>query len=307
MSSLYYSPNPILDQNFTEEETKRAIRHLKSNANCGIDDILNEYLINSTSEYFKLYTKLFNVILKCGIIPEEWSIGIIKPLYKGEGSITDPNNYRVITIIICLSKLFASVINMRLTEYVNTLDVIGPEQAGFRSGFSTNDHIFALKMLIDLFLHTKKRLYVCFVDYANAFNSVNRVLLWQKLLACQVNGNIFRVINNLYLKAKSCVSSNESVSTLFPCQVGVGQGGNLSPFLFSIYLSDPKEFLSRKCDCFNFIQNMATEFVDDAEVVVFLKIYLLLYADDTVILAETPNDLFQEVKLETKVHVILKK
>ena len=52
---------------------------------------------------------------------------------------------------------------------------------------------------------------------------------------------------------------------------------------------------------------MATEFVDDAEVVVFLKIHLLLYADDTVILAEIPNDLFQEVKLETKVHVILKK
>ena len=55
---------------------------------------------------------------------------------------------------------------MRLTEYVNTLDVIGPEQAGFRSGFSTNDHIFALKKVIDLFLHTKKRLHVCFVDYA---------------------------------------------------------------------------------------------------------------------------------------------
>ena len=75
---------------------------------------------------------------------------------------------------------------MRLTEYVNRLDVIGPEQAGFRSGFSTNDHIFALKMVIDLYLHTKKRLYDCFVDYAKAFDSVKRVLLWQKLIACQV-------------------------------------------------------------------------------------------------------------------------
>ena len=291
MSSLYYSPNPILDQNFTEEEIKRAIRHLKNNKSSGIDEILNEYLINSTSEYIKLYTELFNVILKCGIIPEEWSFGIIKPLYKGKGSRTDPNNYRGITIISCLSELFTSVINMRLTKYVNTLDVIGPEQAGFRSGFSTNDHIFALKMLIDLFLHAKKILYVCFVDYAKTFDSVNRVLLWQKLLACQVNGNMFRVINNLYLKAKTRVLSNDLVSTLFPCQVGARQGGNLSPLLFSIYLSDLKEFLSRKCDGLNFIQNLATEFVDDAEVVVFLKLHLLLYADDTVILAVTPNDL----------------
>ena len=77
---------------------------------------------------------------------------------------------------------------MRLTKYVNTPDVIGPEQMGFRSGFSTNDHIFALKMLIDLYLHTKKRLYVCFVDYAKAFDSIKRVLLWQKLITCQVNG-----------------------------------------------------------------------------------------------------------------------
>ena len=102
---------------------------------------------------------------------------------------------------------------------------------------------------------------------------------------------MFRVINNLYLKAKSCVSSNESVSTLFTCQVGVRQVGNLPPLLFSIYLSDLKEFLSRKCDGLNFIQNLATEFVGDAEVVVFLKLHLLLYADDTVILAEIPNDL----------------
>ena len=197
MSSIYYSPNPILHQNFTEEDIKRAIRHFKNKTSCGIDVILNEYLVSSTSKYIKLYTKLFNVILKCGIIPEEWSIGIIKPLYKGKGSRTDPDNYRGITIISCLSKVFTSVINMRLTEYVNTLDLIGPEQAGFRSGFWTNDHIFALKILIDLFLHTKNKSYVCFVDYAKAFNSVNRVLLWQKLLACQVNGNMFRVINNL--------------------------------------------------------------------------------------------------------------
>ena len=85
-------------------------------------------------------------------------------MYKGKGSRTYPNSYRGMTIITCLSKLFTSVINMRLTEYVNTLDVIGPNQAGFRSGFSTNEQIFALKMLIDLFLHTKKKLHVCFVD-----------------------------------------------------------------------------------------------------------------------------------------------
>ena len=76
-----------------------------------------------------------------------------------------------------------------------------------------------------------------------------------------------RLSNVKCLKAKSCVSSNESVSTLFPCQVGVRQEGNLSPLLFSLHLSDLKEFLSKKCDGLNCIQNMATEFVDDTDVV----------------------------------------
>ena len=67
--------------------------------------------------------------------------------------------------------------------------------------------------------------------------------------------------------------------------------GKPFPVVIFAIPTDLKEFLSRKCDGLNYIQNLATEFVDDTEVVVFLKLHLLLYADDTVILAETPNDL----------------
>ena len=68
----------------------------------------------------EIYTKLFNLIFFSGKTPNEWSIGIIKPIYKQKGSCDDPNNYRGITILSCFGKLFTSVINSRLV--LNKLD-----------------------------------------------------------------------------------------------------------------------------------------------------------------------------------------
>ena len=106
---------------------------------------------------------------------------------------------------------------------------------------------------------------------------------------------MLRVINNLYLKAKSCVSSNGTFTTLIPCQVGVRQGKHCPPLLFSLYLADITQFLVVKCDGLTYIQNLTTEFVDDDQIATFLKLHLLLYADDTVLLAETPEDLQQSL------------
>ena len=190
---------------------------MENNKSCGTDQILNEYLKNTTSDCIKLYTKLFNVILNTGIVPEKWVIGVVKPIYKGKGSKTDPDNYRGITILSCLGKLFTSILEKRLSDFLDHFNMNGPEQAGFKSGFSAGDHMYVLKILIDLFLFNNKRLYMCFVDYKKAI----------------------MLVHNMYNQAKSCVSLPDgSVLSMFQCEVGVRQGENLSPLLFSIYPSD---------------------------------------------------------------------
>ena len=209
-----------------------------TNVSCGLDQIINEYMKNSLTEYIELYVKLFNLVLKSGIMPEDWCVGVIKPLYKGEGDEADPNNYRGITIVRCMGKSFTCVLNTRLSEYLRVYKLNGSEQAGFKADYSTVDHISNLKALIDLFLFRHKRLYVCFVDFKKAFDNVNKLNLWQKLISCNITGKILPIIKNMYNKSKSCVSTNGTKSTNFPCQMGVRQGGNLSPLLFSIYLSD---------------------------------------------------------------------
>ena len=161
---------------------------MKNNKSCGTDQILNEYLKNTTSDCIKLYTKLFNVILNTGIVPEKWVIGMVKPIYKGKGSKTDPDNYRGITILSCLGKLFTSILEKRLSDFFNHFNINIPEQAVFKSGFSAEDHMYVLKILIDLFFN--KRLCMCFVDYKKAFDNVNRIQLWQKMLDYNINGKI---------------------------------------------------------------------------------------------------------------------
>ena len=92
-----------------------------------------------------VYAKLFNIILSTGIVPDDWAISIIRPIYKNRGDDTDPNNYRGISLLSCFGKLFTSCLNERLSNFVKAHDTVGPEQAGFKSDNSTIDHIFVLK------------------------------------------------------------------------------------------------------------------------------------------------------------------
>ena len=94
---------------------------------------------------------------------------------------------------------YISDINERLIKFVELNKVIGEEQAGFRSGYSTQDHIFTLHSIIDIYLNkfsTTKRLYCAFIDYQKAFDLVDRSSLWSKLLTYNINGRLMKLIHN---------------------------------------------------------------------------------------------------------------
>ena len=139
----------------------------------------------------KLTCEFFNLILDTGILPASWTIGLITPIYKRKGDINDPDNYRGITLLSCLGKLFTMTINSRLNSYLEENQLLGEEQAGFREGYSTLDHIFSLHCIIELALSQKKRLYCAFIDYRKAFDTVKRSSLWLKLLKHDIKGKVF--------------------------------------------------------------------------------------------------------------------
>ena len=277
----------VLNGEISEREVIDAINNLKNNKSPGLDNILNEYLKNSTPGLIQVYCKIFNIVLVTGIIPENWTIGIIKPVYKNKGNNMDPDNFRAITLISCLWKLFTSIINSRLTFFANEISLLSHNQAGFRKGHSTVDNLFVLHTLISLYQSFGKKLFTTFVDFRKAFDTVWRTGLWKKLQNSGVKGKIFNVIFNMYDNIKSCIQYNNKQSDFFPCLTGVRQGENLSPFLFSIFLNDLEIFFTESnLSPLELVSEKSQEALD-----IFIKLFAILYADDTIILADSAQNM----------------
>ncbi|MCG8046717.1 MAG: reverse transcriptase domain-containing protein [Candidatus Thiodiazotropha endolucinida] len=277
--------NEELNVPITPAEILSAVKSLKNNKSPGNDDILNEHIKCTINVMLPVYTKLFNLIFNSGIIPESWVLGDILPIYKNKGSKTLPENYRPITLLSCLGKLFTSIINNRLTSYAEKYEVISHSQSGFRKGFSTVDNLYVIQSLIEMMKTNKNKLYCAFIDFKQAFDNVWRNGLWIKLANSEINGKCLTLIQNMYSNIKSRVTTNEGSTAFFPCCKGVRQGENLSPFLFSIYLNDLEHFFMSHG------ANGVTCEVDEEYLISFAKIFILLFADDTVLFSSSKEDL----------------
>ena len=276
-----------LNAQLTEAEIVRNIKKLKNNKSAGIDYLLNEHIKCTATLLMPLYLVLFNKILNTGEIPEEWLTGLIIPIFKKKGSKEDCNNYRGITLLSCLGKLFTSILNNRLYAFCEENKILGESQAGFRKGYSTLDHIFVLKNAIDLFLTEKKKLFCCFVDYTKAFDMVWREALWYKLLKYGVSGKVLNVIKGMYARVRSCVLLNGERSDYFIASKGVRQGENLSPLLFALFVNDLEEhLLSKECT----YAQLPADTRDN-----YLKLLVLMYADDTILIADSAKKLKQAI------------
>ena len=139
--------------------------------------------------------------------PEAWSLGLIIPIYKKKGDKKDCNNYRGITLLSCLGKLFTTVLNERLKQYCDINEIIKENQTGFRANYSTTDHIFSLKSPLDKFFKNKHKLFCAIVDYQKAFDTVWRKGLFYKLDKSGIfmTSKMFKIVAKMYEGVKSRV------------------------------------------------------------------------------------------------------
>ena len=119
----------------------------------------------------------FHDIYNSGIFPDAWCDSIISPIHKS-GSVNNPENYRAISLINCLCKIFMNILTIRLTDWAESNNVIDESQAGFRKGYGTIDNIFSLQYLIQKYLcRSRGRFYCIFIDFKRAFDSIQHVNL----------------------------------------------------------------------------------------------------------------------------------
>ena len=215
--------NSNLNSPFTIDELRKGIKSLKNDKASGHDKIVNEVLKASNDMMLLAYVNLLNIILDTGHIPDNWTIRIIKPIFEDKGSKNDTDNYRGITLLSCLGKLFTATLNTRLTNFLEDNLLLLENQAGFLCEYSTNDHMFTLKCITDLYLSSGGRLFCAFVDYQKALDTVNRTALWKKLLPYNISGKIVQAITNLYKATKSCVTHKGKTSSFSYSNVGQGK------------------------------------------------------------------------------------
>ena len=234
-------------------------------------------IIKATADIITpLLVALFNKILVHEFSPEDWSLGIIIPLFKS-GEASDPNCYRGITINSCLSKLFMLLMNTRLQKICDDRRIIHFNQIGFTKDFRPADHVFTMKTLIDKSIHNKKPLHVCFVDFRKAYDSVWRDGLYKKLLFYNIDKRFVRLLRNIYSTSSLAVKTQDGRSRIFESKVGLKQGCNLSPLLFNLFIND-------------LLSDINGHF-PDSPILNGIPINGLMYADDLVLISESENGL----------------
>ena len=156
------------------------------------------------------------------------------PIFKS-GDKNLPNNYRGITLLSCLAKLFTRILNGRFAKWAEDNGKINETQFGFRKGRRTQDCLFILNGLIELLFSKGMKLYVCFIDYEKAYDYLDRAALWAKLLKTGISCKTIRIFKSMYEKMKVGVKGDNNY---FSTRVGLLQGEITSPIFFSVFIND---------------------------------------------------------------------
>ena len=223
-----------LNDVITQAEVIKAIKELNSGKSAGPDLLINDFFVNTCETITDKLVILFNIIFGSGHFPLSWVDCVVIPIHK-KGSKNTVDNYRGITFLSGLGKLFTRFLKNRLFFGAESYDILIDEQAGFKSDRSTVDNLFVLHSIIYSALHYGN---YSVLDFRKALNYFNRDCLWFKLLDYGLRGNIFNVIRSMYCEVKTRVRYGGETSNTFNSFLGVRQGESLSPLLFSVYVND---------------------------------------------------------------------
>jgi hypothetical protein len=194
-------------------------------------------------------------------------------VYKGKGSPNNMDSYRGIAVGASISKLFATVITMRMNKWAEKEGFRAAGQAGFRPKRGTPDNVFVLQHTLERARMQGKHIHAAFIDFRKAYDSVNRHLLWAAIKGMGVHGAMLGTLQRMHSNITMRVRLDGELGQPFPAEMGVKQGDPLSPLLFGLFIDRCEQFLATHCP------EVGTHITHD------LLARVLLYADDLVLLA----------------------
>ena len=182
---------------------------------------------------------MVNQCFRTGKFPDPLKCAVITPIFKaGLKYLVD--NFRPISVLILLSKIFERCLFIRLSSFLKKFKIISDDQYGFTKGKSTEDALIAFTDCIYKALDDKLYTISVLVDYSKAFDTVNHSILLAKMEKYGVRGIPLQIFASYFENRRHVTKINNILSTEKTLNMGVPQGSLLSPLLLLIYINDVK-------------------------------------------------------------------
>ncbi|KAJ8717892.1 hypothetical protein PYW07_005822 [Mythimna separata] len=230
------SPPRLLDINSeppSESEVAKAVLSLKTGKAPGFDLITAEMLQADLTFAVDVLTPLIEKIWTAEELPDDWNKGLIITVPK-KGDLSQCDNWRGIALLSIPSKVFCRIILDRLSRALEPL--LRREQAGFRLSRSCTDQINTLRIILEQASEWQREIYLTFVDFEKAFDTLKWSSIWSRLLEMGVPPKLVRLLQSIYRKYSCRVVHDGLISEDIAVHAGVRQGCLLSPLLFIVVL-----------------------------------------------------------------------
>lgn len=271
-SSIFMSPT-------SEKEIEEIIVKLKPTRSTGYDEINTNTLKQTTKYIVKPLTHVINNMLTEGIFPDNLKTAIVIPIFKN-GNQKEINNYRPISLLSNISKIFEKAIYTRLENFTNMHNIVSKKQYGFQKQVGTNDAIYDLTKDIYKALDNKEHCLCIMIDLKKAFDTIPYSRLLHKLNTLGIRGIGGKLIKSYLSKRSQTTKINQTYSEQQQLTIGLPQGTILAPFLFNLYINDLLQLN---------LKSRILAFADDTCLLVISKSREQLYA--------TANADFQKLKI----------
>lgn len=231
-----YMKSCYLEQT-SPQEIKEIIRNLKEKKSEDFYGMAIKTIKAVADEISYPLALLFNKCMDEGYFPNELKIAKVVPIYKnGDGNLCE--NYRPISILPIISKIFEKLLKIRLMNFFEKNKIFNQEQHGFRREKSVTTAVTTvLSKIIEAYDDNDIVQIVC-CDLSKAFDTVNHSILLDKLYFYGIRGNVHKLFSSYLTDRKQAVRWNGETSHLAPVTDGIPQGSVLGPILFIVYVND---------------------------------------------------------------------